>query len=408
MTRKYLLAKIGAESPQNRLVIDDQDAYDIMKQVSVKHKKCTDYYDRIADDFYSPYLVVTCRRLFDFCKQNIEYREESIGKQYTSAPQTILTRGYGDCKSYALFIGGVLDALRRQGENINWCYRFASEDFLSENPQPGHVFVVVDTGQGEIWIDPVLQNFNQDHEFASWQDRKVSTPVAVGKCGCGTSQSVGATTSQTGTAIIKVSAALAPIPVVGWIGSAAGAVIGGIISIVGSKWNQSPDIRWLIQLYEKYALGNPGATTDNHVNENDTQAAQAFFSVVTGVPIGGRKELNILQNGNGDTNTSVLQPATTRAQNYLAYKGLAGKIPLDQAIQAANIVASWNWMNNPAVGSWAGFTAAPSTIETEAAPSLYVDNTGSLTNAAGQAVATGNNKILILAAVAAVAFLLIK
>ena len=91
---------------------------------------------------------------------------------------------------------------------------------------------------------------------------------------------------------------------------------------------------------------------------------------MTGVPIGGRKELNILQNGNGDTNTATLQPVETRAKNYLAYKGLVGQISLEQAEAAANIVASWNWMNNPAPGAWSGFTAAPAVLTTSQQASI--------------------------------------
>lgn len=413
MNRKYLLRKIGADLPKTRMVIDDQDAWDIISRMMLKHKNCACDYDKIAADFAGMDTYDTARALWNFCKQNIAYHEESVNQQYVSSPQTILTRGYCDCKGYALFIGGVLDALNRRGEGIKWKYRFASDDAGSD--VPGHVFIVITDDGREIWVDPVLNYFNQDYNYSYWEDRK---PVAkVAGCGC-ESRSIGSTTSQTGTAIIKLTASLAPIPVYGWIATAAGAVIGGIISIVGSKWNQSDDVRWLIQLYQYYVQGNKTVTSDHLVNEALTQTAQAYFSVVMGVPIGGRKDLNILQSGDGNTNTPTGQTATQRATNYLAWKNLTGLIPQDNAIQAAIIAGQLNFGGAP--GSWAVLLPAPSTIakdssgnvDVQTASGTYVDATGNLvenqgTSAGAVSILGGGNKMILIAAAAAIALILI-
>lgn len=393
------------------MVVDDQDAWDIMSRMMLKHKKCACDYSKIAEDFASDSVYDIANRLWNFCKNNLQYREESIHKQYVSSPQTMLSRGYCDCKGYALFIGGVLDALNRKGYNIRWNYRFASDD--PESKIPGHVFIVIDDDGYEIWVDPVLNQFNEDHYFYSYQDRKVAAKVAG--CGCD-SNSIGATVSQTGTAIIKVTGELGRIPVAGWIVSAAGAIVGGIISIVGSKWNQSDDVRWLIQLFQYYVQGQKNVTSDHLVNEALAQTAQAYFSVVTGVPIGGRKDLNILQSGDGNTNTPTGQAAETRAANYLIWKGLTGKIPTDNAVQAANIAARLNF-SAPA-GSWASLMPAPSTIVKDAAvnagggggglTSTYVNPQGQLVAPAVQSTGFGGNKIILIAAAAAIALILIK
>ena len=62
--------------------------------------------------------------------------------------------------------------LIRQGFNIKWAYRFASDDIFNEIP--GHVFIVVNDKGREIWIDPVLSEFNQDYFFPYHVDKKVS------------------------------------------------------------------------------------------------------------------------------------------------------------------------------------------------------------------------------------------
>jgi hypothetical protein len=404
MTKKYLLSKIGAAPPEIKLVVDDQDSFDIMKQVSVKHKKCAEYYDRIAMDFYSPYIMVTCRKLFDFCKDNIAYKEETIDRQFTSSPQTILLRGFGDCKSYALFIGGVLDALKRRGVNINWCYRFASENFSNEHAQPGHVFIVVNTGQGEIWVDPVLYEFNQDHDFASWQDRKVNVSASkISGCDC---SAIGATTSQTGAAIMKLAPALAAVPVAAAVVELAGAVI----NIFGSKHEQGTDVLWLVQLYQQNVLGQKGVTATN-ANDLLTQQAQAWFSLVLGVPVGGRSDFNYLQSGVGDSNTVHFTDPSVRANNYLDNLVATQTRPTVNAAIDAAVIATTK-MNPYAAspGSWANMTAAPSLIG-ESDPYNPSANPSLAVNANGSLITTGvssNNNILILAAVVVAALFLIK
>lgn len=404
MNRQYLINKIGSPLPPEMLVVADQDAYDIIKRMVIKHKNCACDYDKIAADFDAQDIYDVCKKLWVFCKNNLKYDEETIDRQEVSAPQTILQRGHCDCKGYALFIGGILDALNRRGWNIKWKYRFASDNLFNETP--GHVFVVVTDGLHEIWVDPVLSEFNQDHFFPYYQDRRVTVPVAVGRCGCDNA-AIGATADY-GTMLIKIAPALAEIPVLGWIGGAAAVVIGGIISIVGTRFNQSGDVRWLVQLFQYYVQGNAAVTSDNKVNEALTPQAQAFFSVVLGVPIGGRKDLNILQSGDGNTNTPTGQTAAQRAQNYLAFKDLQGLVTIDQATQAAQIAAASFKFSGPP-GSWAGLTAAPSTIQKDPAetPTTYVNQYGQMTTAAGVPVA-GHNNLILLAAGAAVLFLLIK
>lgn len=415
-TRNSLLRKIGSLPPPTKLVLEDQDAYDIMRRMMLKHKSCGCDYDKISEDFDFADTYTVCNKLWEFCKNNLDYQEESANHQFISSPQTLLTRGYCDCKGYALFIGGVLDSLNRHGHNIKWQYRFASDNPKTEIP--GHVFIVVNDDGNEIWIDPVLNQFNQSHYFPYYEDKKIKAPAKVAGCGCGCAGSIGATTAQTGQMIIKIAPLLATVPVVGWVAGAAAEVIGGIISVVGSKWNQSPDVRWLAQLFEFFALGNKTATSDNKISEADVPTAQAFFSIVLGVPIGGRKDFNILQSGDGNTNTPTNQTAQQRAQNYLNWKGLpAGSVSLDQATQAANIAAGLNPQKFSA-GSWAALTPATSTIskDPETSSTLYVNPSGSLTDSAtgGGSIATGSlitdshKKILILAALVGAAFLIIK
>lgn len=387
------------------VVVENQTVTDIMNLIRYKHEKHARDYDKIADFFWTGTVEGTAKKLFDWCRNNIKYKVENEERQTVSSPQKILIKQQGDCKHYASFIAGVLDALDRQGKKIDWYYRFASYNPFDDNP--GHVFVIVKKGGKEIWIDPVLEKFNYQKPFQYAIDKKVKTAVMSGINGYGyvdvmpkrsrlglsamsavdcvrasNNNAVGSSTAQTGQLIMKVAPTLAAVPVVGWIAGAAGTIVGGIISVIGSKWNQSPDVRWLIQLYQFYVLNQPGVTSDNKTTESLSQQAQAFFSVVLGVPIGGRKDFNILQSGDGNTNTPTNQTSAQRAANYIAWKGLQGKIDPAQAQEAAEIAATLNPQKFKA-GGWAGLTAAPSVIDYTAAKSGLSTAAGSNIMAAG-------------------------
>jgi hypothetical protein len=140
-------------------VTHTQDVSDIIKDICTAHRKFARYYDQFAMQFYSPSIDELCDDLYQFCKDNIEYVEENEDLQTTALPTGILTRGHGDCKHYASFIGGVLDAISRiTGERIDWHYCFAS--YKKDQQTPYHVFVVVNGPSGPIWVDPTPGSAN--------------------------------------------------------------------------------------------------------------------------------------------------------------------------------------------------------------------------------------------------------
>jgi len=146
----------------------NQQVHDIIKEVLDAHKEFAPYYDQIALYFDAGTLDEMCDSLYRFCKKNLKYREESEDAQTTAVPTGLLIRGYCDCKGYAGFCGGVLDAIHRlTGKQINWQYRFASYNPI--NPTPHHVFIVVNDGNDELWIDPTP---NSERMTPIWETNK--------------------------------------------------------------------------------------------------------------------------------------------------------------------------------------------------------------------------------------------
>jgi len=140
---------------QDRWIVvkEDQNVNEIINEILNAHEDFSDYYNQIALYFDAGTVKETCQTLYRFCKEYLEYVEEPEQMQTTSTPAGLLTRGYCDCKGYASFCAGILDALKRlTGKKIDWKYRFASYEALDKLPH--HVFVVVNDNGKDIWIDP--------------------------------------------------------------------------------------------------------------------------------------------------------------------------------------------------------------------------------------------------------------
>lgn len=156
--------------------IDNQSTKNIMDDVLKKHNKSKADYDNFCEMFWRNNAYDTCRELFNFCKRQVPYKEERDKSQTVKSPAAIIMEGYkmgGDCKHYASFINGVVDALARKGYPIVGRYRFAC---YGKDKNPGHVFAVVEGKNGkEIFVDPVLSHIDQRRPYYNaYKDEKLS------------------------------------------------------------------------------------------------------------------------------------------------------------------------------------------------------------------------------------------
>lgn len=153
-----------------------QSVGDIMQGIISTHGLYRTDYDKIAARFDRGNTLTICRNLYNWMLDNTHYVIEPNDRQTLRSPSAILALGSNpkhglDCKSYSLFIGGVLDALNRRGRKIDWCYRFAS--YRLNDSLPHHVFIVVNPGtSNEIFIDPVIQPFNYHKPYFYHIDKK--------------------------------------------------------------------------------------------------------------------------------------------------------------------------------------------------------------------------------------------
>lgn len=376
MNTSILVKALAGTQPAPLMVVKNQSVPDIMQRMLIKHAKCLTDYDKIYKYFLGGDLLTVCNRLWTFCRRTFHYEVEGEKAQNVSSPITMLINKDVDCKNYALFIGGVLDAIKRNGAmKLDWEYRFASYKLLSD---PGHVFVVVNPKTDNIWVDPVLDEFN-DHYFYFHAINKKPTVGAIGSMPLWSigrtigdaagdklntmimqyadgvtnayQVSVQTNTINTITTLVLSSAAFA-VPGLGealillkgasilvndafGVGSAAARVLQDITSfnpvgLVNDLFNGRTyqyQVYWLAAMYNYYVLGN-NKTNQNQMKDGDVWPALKWFIDRTGVYISG---------------TELLQALTISTDKYLSYYGVNKSITTDRARVDAAVKVAQQW-----------------------------------------------------------------
>ena len=162
-----ILGRLAPYKAQERKIVEDQSTGDIISAITKAHILYAPEYKKISSFFKGSNSKQTGKKIFDFLKSNVKYVIEPGDKQTVKSPAAILAQGFGDCKHYAGFSGGILQHL-----GIPFAYRFASYRMLDKQPQ--HVFVVINPGGNEIWLDPVLTEYNYQKPYTYAKDKKMA------------------------------------------------------------------------------------------------------------------------------------------------------------------------------------------------------------------------------------------
>jgi len=174
ISKNVVLQKLAPFNNFKKVLIEDQNTGDIIQGILDNHDNYESQYDKISDLFIDDNEVETAKNVFKFLKDNVPYYVEPIEKQTLRSPSAIISIKEGaDCKSYASFINGIMSSLNRKGIfKVPLAYRFASYRYDTREPQ--HVFsVLYPSTKNEVWVDPVLNKFDQKKEPVFIKDKKI-------------------------------------------------------------------------------------------------------------------------------------------------------------------------------------------------------------------------------------------
>jgi hypothetical protein len=185
MNSNEILGVLDPFNNNKKILVYNQSVPDITKAILSQHDAMRQQYDKIYHYFEGLDTIDTAQNVFNYLKKNVKYVIEPDDKQTVKTPSAIIATGKtgSDCKNFALFSAGILDAYRRNEEKkIELAFRFASYEPFDKTPQ--HVFVVINPGtDNEIWVDPVLNFFNQKKNPYFYKDKKIKNMALMALSG---------------------------------------------------------------------------------------------------------------------------------------------------------------------------------------------------------------------------------
>jgi hypothetical protein len=184
VNRNVLMGKVSPFMGKREIIVGNQDTTDIIDALIKNHYKYSSEYDKIFRYFDGGSVEETAFNVWQFLKDDFKYTIEPEKMQILRSPAAILASNIVgiDCKGYSTFINGVLDSYRRNtGKKFDVYYRFASYDPFDNTPQ--HVFAVVNENGNEIWIDPVLDQFDEKKQPYFYKDKKIKNMALVAMSG---------------------------------------------------------------------------------------------------------------------------------------------------------------------------------------------------------------------------------
>ena len=178
------MGKVSPFLGKKEIVVANQDTVDIIDALIKNHYKYSNEYNKIFRYFDGGNVEETAFNVWNFLKEEFKYNIEPEEMQILRSPAAILASNIVgiDCKGYATFANGVMDAYRRNtGKDFEVYYRFASYDAFDNTPQ--HVFAVVKDKENEFWIDPVLEQFDEKKQPYYYKDKKIKKMALVAMSG---------------------------------------------------------------------------------------------------------------------------------------------------------------------------------------------------------------------------------
>ncbi|MBK6860996.1 MAG: transglutaminase domain-containing protein [Saprospiraceae bacterium] len=144
-----------------RTMYEDGDTWDIIKVILLADTKLGNFMCEFASQFEKSYAGLY--EIWHFVHKNIRYVADRPGLEKVKDPRQTWKDGYGDCKSFSLFLASILRCLK-----IKYKYRFVS---YGRNAEPTHVYVVATINNQEVILDSVHDKFDEEVDYSKKWDR---------------------------------------------------------------------------------------------------------------------------------------------------------------------------------------------------------------------------------------------
>jgi hypothetical protein len=149
----------------------------------------------IANRYKGKNEAETCKKIFDYLKNNINYKADGTN-QAVRLPSGLMRTAQGDCKSYSVFTSAILS-------NLGIPHKLVYASYDPKDPTPTHIYVMTKSG---CIIDAVYGKFNAEKKatYKKYKDMNISYIAGMnkrrrignmGRYGTGGSCGIGAVTT---------------------------------------------------------------------------------------------------------------------------------------------------------------------------------------------------------------------
>jgi hypothetical protein len=122
-----------------------------------------------ADHYKGKNELESCKKIFDYLKNNINYKADGL-EQQVRLPSGLMRTAQGDCKSYSVFTSAVLS-------NLGIPHKLVYASYDPKDPTPSHIYVVTDSG---CIIDAVYGKFNAEKKATFKKYKKMNISYIAG------------------------------------------------------------------------------------------------------------------------------------------------------------------------------------------------------------------------------------
>lgn len=160
MIDRNLASKYIAMSPNRRQTMhEDGGIPEIIATIIHADQQSADFTKRLAPHLVAGNEIDTLKNIWRFTRKNIKYVRDRNGHEVIKSPGRTWADKSGDCKSFSVFVGSIL-------QNLGYKYRYRVAFYDPQYPESGHIYPIVTLPGGKtVIVDAVHTVFDEEVPF---------------------------------------------------------------------------------------------------------------------------------------------------------------------------------------------------------------------------------------------------
>lgn len=168
LKRNNIYSRIKPADGKSKHITTFQNAKEIVQSLKKAEYNSRPVSKELAKIFCEPNKKTTAAKVWYFLRTQIQYEAEPKTDQTSKEINRFIKDGIGDCKHFATFAVGVLNAC-----GIKTVFTFVGQD--KNQKKPNHAYATAFIDNERIVIDPCRKRFNSECKyFYKWDIPRIN------------------------------------------------------------------------------------------------------------------------------------------------------------------------------------------------------------------------------------------